>query len=259
MITSLHSSLPFILNLFLLLLLLTGQTTAHPTERTGPDTRIPTALHPSPMIPLELLRRDLQTSISNFFTTPTIIALSAGGFSFLLIITLLCICCHRKRKQGRQILAAYEAPDRTPYESIRLRERGSVGTASPSATTAASPSTTEVLDVRKNGLQVHVSAVTVPEGGYSPRSSSLGVRGGQGVSVPGRALVRGNGEWEREAAFIPPPASPFTPRPTPPPPFMPYSPSTTPVSPAPPYGPPPQWPVARPYGHGGGGVIGGAM
>ncbi|KAG0638558.1 hypothetical protein HOY80DRAFT_153475 [Tuber brumale] len=249
MIPSLHSSLPFILNLFLLLL--TGQTTAHPTEQTGPDAGIPP-------IPLELLRRDLQTSISNFFTTPTIIALSAGGFSFLLIITLLCICCHRKRKQGRKILAAYEAPDRTPYESIRLRGRQSMGAASLSATTAASPSTTEVLDVRKDGLQVHVSAVTVPAGEYSPRSSSLGARGGQGVSVPGRALVRGNGEWEREAAFIPPPASPFTPRPTPPP-FVPYSPTTTPVSPIPPYGPPSPWPVPRPYGHGGGQVIGGAM
>jgi len=110
--------------------------------------------------------------------------------------------------------------------------------------------------VRKDGLQVHVSAVVVPDGTYSPRSSSLGVRGGQGVSVPGRVIVRGNGEREIEAGFVPPPASPFTPRP--PPSFVPYSPTSTP--PIPPYGPPLQRPVAGPYGYGGGGgVIGGAL
>ena len=85
----------------------------------------------------------------------------------------------------------------------------------------------------------------------------MGARGGQGVSVPGRVLVRGNGEKEIEAGYIPPPASPFTPRPAPS--FVPYSPTTTP--PIPSYGPPSPGPVAGPYGYGGGrgGVIGGAL
>lgn len=232
---SVHSSLPFILNLFLLFL--TGRVTAHPIEQKRSDADIS-------LTPLDLLRRDLQ--IRSFFTTPTIIALSAGGSSFLLIIILLCVCCHRKRKRGREILAAYESADRTPYEPIQLQRKKPAST--------SSQSTIEKSDVRKDGLQVHVSAVMVPTGGYSPRSSSLGPRGGQGVSVPGRVFVRGNGEREIEAGFIPPPVSPFTPRPTPP--FSPYSPTTPPI---PPYGPPLQRPIAGPYGYGAGGVIGGAL
>ncbi|CUS13940.1 unnamed protein product [Tuber aestivum] len=245
---SVHSSLPSVLNLFLLLL--TPQTTAHPTQRTDPGAGVPPALPPSVPTPLDLLRRDLQTrSISDFFTTPTIIALAAGGSSFLLLIVLLCVCCHRKRKQGREILAAYEAPDRTPYESIRLRERGSTGSASPPAV--------EKSGARKDDLQVRVSAVVVPVEGYSPRSSSLGARGAQGVSVPGRVLVRGNGGWEREAGGIPPPASPFRPRPAPS--FSPYSPTNSPTPPIPPYEPPSPWPAPGPYGRAGGVAIGGAL
>ncbi|RPA99340.1 hypothetical protein L873DRAFT_919737 [Choiromyces venosus 120613-1] len=249
---SMQSPLPLILSVFLLLL--AGQTTAHPTKQTRSDAEI------SSSIPLDLLRRDLQTrSLPEFFTTPTIIALSAGGFSFLLLMTLLCVCCHRKRKQGRKLLAAYESPDRTPYEAIQLQKKKSASTTSLSTTTAASPSTTEKLDVvRKDELQVHVSTVELPAQGYSPRTSSLGGRGGQlGVSVPGRVLVRGNGGREKEVGMISPPASPFAPRPASP--FLPYSPTTTTTPPISPYGPPSPRAVAGPYGPGGGGVIGGAL
>ncbi|KAI5855680.1 hypothetical protein BZA05DRAFT_471699 [Tricharina praecox] len=51
---------------------------------------------------------------------PIIIIAIAASAGSLLIITLVSYFCYRKRKQGRQMLAAYEDPKRKPYGSVIL-------------------------------------------------------------------------------------------------------------------------------------------
>lgn len=60
-----------------------------------------------------------------FFNTNMIIAVSTGGGIALVLLALATWACHRKRQQGRALLAAYEAPDRQPYEEISLKNKKS--------------------------------------------------------------------------------------------------------------------------------------
>jgi len=50
--------------------------------------------------------------------TPTIIGLAVGGAAAFVIVAYIAFCCYRKRKRGRLLLAAYENPERKPYESV---------------------------------------------------------------------------------------------------------------------------------------------
>lgn len=63
-----------------------------------------------------------------FFNNKMIIAVATGGGIALVLLILATWACHRKRKQGRALLAAYEAPDRQPYEEISLKNKRSAST-----------------------------------------------------------------------------------------------------------------------------------
>ncbi|KAI5819706.1 hypothetical protein BZA77DRAFT_303322 [Pyronema omphalodes] len=56
--------------------------------------------------------------VKAFFTPNVIIIVACSVGGAVILISALCFCCYRKRKQGRMLLAAYENPDRDPYAPI---------------------------------------------------------------------------------------------------------------------------------------------
>lgn len=84
------------------------------------DSATPTAIATSITKASASAAADNRPAVQKWFTTQRIIIVSAVGGAALIIISIIWVLCHRERKQGRLLLAAYENPERKPYETITI-------------------------------------------------------------------------------------------------------------------------------------------
>lgn len=87
---------------------ISSRTTAAPTITTTKTTN-PTTASSSPSATAAPEKKH------TFFTTPVIAIIAGGGSGAFLVMVVACYFCHRKRQEGRALLAAYSDPDRPMY------------------------------------------------------------------------------------------------------------------------------------------------
>ncbi|KAL7273005.1 hypothetical protein RUND412_004170 [Rhizina undulata] len=122
------------------------------------------------------------------FSTRLIIGVAVAGGAAAIILAIVFYCCHKQRKRGRELLAAYEAPERQPYTPVVLPKSRSRSTLIP-PTSSHSDSPSELMSqapqTSSGPLEESRGSIQPPMAVYqNPRASSASHVAPLGVSTP---------------------------------------------------------------------------